>query len=206
MVELSDTEDLLGDFVRLPCPKLFMYGEANNNLPYLQAMRAQGVWLAEIPHCGHFPMYANPPSMWRQIADFIADATGDHTPKRSGARNFYNLADETQGVQRTLASGLRSRIFVGDRVMLSVVSIEPNATSEIHRHPEEQWGVLLDGDGVRIQDGAAIAVSCGDFWQTPGGVSHAFRAGDRGARVLDIFSPPRKEYVSAESSSSFPES
>jgi quercetin dioxygenase-like cupin family protein len=202
MVELSDTEDLLGDFARLPCPKLFMYGETNNNLPYLQALRVQGIRLAEIPHCGHFPMYANPPSMWRQIADFIADAAGNRMPERAGAKYFYSLADETQGLLRTLASGLRSRIFVGDRVMLSVVSIEPDAMSEIHQHPEEQWGVLLEGDGVRIQDGAEIAVSCGDFWQTPGGVPHAFRAGKSGARVLDIFSPPRREYVSAASRAS----
>jgi hypothetical protein len=37
-------------------------------------------------------------------------------------------------------------------------------------------------------------VKKGDFWRTPGNVPHTLRAGPEGARVLDIFSPPRPEY------------
>ncbi|HSM42996.1 MAG TPA: cupin domain-containing protein, partial [Afifellaceae bacterium] len=76
---------------------------------------------------------------------------------------------------------------------------EPNAEGSVHHHPEEQWGVLLDGSGVRIQGGEEIQVEAGDFWRTPGGVPHGFRAGPDGARVLDIFSPPRAEYRKAGS-------
>lgn len=119
---------------------------------------------------------------------------------RARGRYFYNLGDETQGLHRVLATGLESRIFPGDRIMLSVVSVAPNAQSQAHCHPEEQWGVLLEGDGVRTQDGEEVAVKAGDFWRTPGGVTHAFRAGPRGARLLDIFSPPRVEFLKAGSS------
>ena len=111
-----------------------------------------------------------------------------------GAMHFFNLYDESQGIARTLSEGLETRIFVGENVMLSVVRIDANRSGKIHRHPQEQWGVLLEGSGVRIQDGVEHAVSVGDFWQTPGGVSHGFRAGSNGALVLDIFSPPRDEY------------
>ncbi len=112
---------------------------------------------------------------------------------------FFNLNDSGQGIERDLAPGLTARIFPGDQAMLSVVTIEPNASGTIHSHPEEQWGVMLEGDGVRIQEGAEIAVKAGDFWRTPGGLSHGLRAGPRGARVLDIFSPPREEYKYAGS-------
>ena len=44
------------------------------------------------------------------------------------------------------------------------------------------------------RDGARFTVGKGDFWRTPGGVSHGFIAGPKGARILDIFSPPRSEY------------
>ena len=37
-------------------------------------------------------------------------------------------------------------------------------------------------------------VLAGDFWHTPGGVTHGIRTEDIGAVVLDIFSPPRAEY------------
>ena len=33
--------------------------------------------------------------------------------------------------------------------------------------------------------------------RTPGNVPHTMRAGPKGARVLDIFSPPRAEYKKA---------
>jgi pimeloyl-ACP methyl ester carboxylesterase len=48
------------------------YGEQNTSLSYLSHLRARGVRLAEIPDCGHFPMYSNPPLMWKAIADFQA--------------------------------------------------------------------------------------------------------------------------------------
>ena len=107
---------------------------------------------------------------------------------------FFNLDDADQGIRRELAPGLSTRIFAGDQAMLSIVTVAPNAAGSIHSHPQEQWGVLLEGEGVRIQDGEEVAVRAGDFWRTPGGVSHGFRAGPSGAKVLDIFSPPREEY------------
>lgn len=114
-------------------------------------------------------------------------------------KTFFNLHDLSQGIHRQLADGLETRIFPGENVMLSVVRIEPDREGEVHSHPEEQWGVLLEGSGVRVQDGQENPVSVGDFWQTPGGVPHTFRAGPEGALVLDIFSPPRPEYRKAGS-------
>jgi quercetin dioxygenase-like cupin family protein len=78
--------------------------------------------------------------------------------------------------------------------MLSIVSIAPNGEGTLHHHPEEQWGVLLEGSAIRVQGGEEIPVTKGDFWRTPGNVPHTMRAGPEGARVLDIFSPPRAEY------------
>ncbi|AQH01438.1 alpha/beta hydrolase [Burkholderia sp. KK1] len=74
MVELSDTGDLMRKFLELPFPCMFMYGEQNSNLSYLSYIEREGVELAEIPHCGHFPMYSNPVVMWKAIADFIERA------------------------------------------------------------------------------------------------------------------------------------
>ncbi len=110
---------------------------------------------------------------------------------------FFNLDNMSEGIQRTLAEGVNTRIFIGDQAMLSVVSFEPNATGSIHDHAEEQWGVMLEGSGVRMQDGKEYEVKPGDFWRTPGNIEHGFKAGPDGARVLDIFSPPREAYKKA---------
>ncbi len=109
-------------------------------------------------------------------------------------QHFFKLHDLAQGIPRKLADGLETRIFPGENAMLSVVRIAAHKSGQVHSHPQEQWGVLLEGDGVRIQDGEEHDVGVGDFWRTPGGVPHGFRAGARGAVVLDIFSPPRDEY------------
>ncbi len=71
MVDLSDHGELMDKFLSLPCPKMFMHGDQNRNLSYLSHIKSKGVRLSEIAECGHFPMYANPPMMWREIVDFL---------------------------------------------------------------------------------------------------------------------------------------
>jgi quercetin dioxygenase-like cupin family protein len=112
----------------------------------------------------------------------------------SQANEFHNLDDPKDGLLRELAPGLSTRIFAGEQAMLSVVTIAPGAMGTLHHHPEEQWGVLLEGSAIRYQGGEEIHVKKGDFWRTPGNVPHTMKAGPDGARVLDIFSPPRPEY------------
>jgi quercetin dioxygenase-like cupin family protein len=108
---------------------------------------------------------------------------------------FHNLREG--GVVRQLASGITARIFPGVNVMLSVVTIEPYSSSPIHSHPNEQWGVCLEGEWIRIQDEKEHRVTAGDFWQTPPNVPHGGRALEQRCVVLDIFAPPREEYKQA---------
>ncbi|MDC0531359.1 cupin domain-containing protein [Alphaproteobacteria bacterium] len=107
---------------------------------------------------------------------------------------FNNINDLDSGIKRILGDGISTRIFCGDQSMLSIVTIEPNAKGQIHSHPQEQWGFLIEGSGIRIQGGEEVVIKKGDFWQTPGGIDHGIIGGPEGAKVLDIFSPPRDEY------------
>lgn len=108
---------------------------------------------------------------------------------------FHNLG--TGGILRELAPGVSARVFPGVNAMLSVVTLEPHAVSPVHAHSQEQWGVCLEGEWIRIQDGVEHHVKAGDFWQTPPNVPHGGRALDRRCVVLDIFAPPREEYRQA---------
>ena len=112
----------------------------------------------------------------------------------AGKRWVFNLDREDGGISRKLTEGIVSRVFCGEQAMLSVVRIEPHTTGKVHSHPEEQWGVLLKGECVRIQGGEEVAMTAGDFWHTPGGVPHGIRTAESGATVLDVFAPPREEY------------
>lgn len=115
------------------------------------------------------------------------------TPDQQPQTSFVYKKD-APGVPRKLAEGVFSRVFFGERVMLSVVTIEPHTDAPVHSHPNEQWGYLLEGEWVRIQGGREELCTQGDFWHTPGGVEHGGRTGEKPAVILDIFSPPREDY------------
>jgi quercetin dioxygenase-like cupin family protein len=114
-----------------------------------------------------------------------------------GREWFHNLREG--GIPRTLSDGISARVFPGTHVMLSVVEIEPWSMSPVHAHPNEQWGVCLEGEWIRIQDGVEYPVMAGDFWETPPNVPHGGRALGARCMVLDIFAPPRDDYRRAGS-------
>jgi quercetin dioxygenase-like cupin family protein len=113
----------------------------------------------------------------------------------SDASCFHNLNEG--GIVRELAAGVTARVFPGVNAMLSVVTLEPHSVSPVHAHPNEQWGVCLEGEWIRIQDGVEHHVRKGDFWQTPPNVPHGGRTLGVRCVVLDIFAPPREEYRQA---------
>ena len=108
---------------------------------------------------------------------------------------FHNLREG--GIPRQLAPGIAARIFPGVNAMLSVVTMEPHSSSPVHSHPNEQCGVCLEGEWIRIQGDQEHHVRAGDFWQTPPDVPHGGRALEQRCVVLDIFAPPREEYRQA---------
>ena len=62
------------------------------------------------------------------------------------SEHFHNL--KRGGIPRQLAEGLSARVFPGEHLMLSVVEIAPGSVSPVHAHPNEQWGVCLEGELV----------------------------------------------------------
>lgn len=116
---------------------------------------------------------------------------------RQKEENFHHIDDTDSGIFRELGEGLTTRIFPGQQAMISVVKVAPNAKGAIHSHEQEQWGYLISGSAIRIQDGEEIEVGPGDFWCSPGHVEHGIIGGPDGAVILDVFAPPRPEYLKA---------
>ena len=104
---------------------------------------------------------------------------------------FHNL--KSGGIERQLAPGVSARVFPGVHAMLSVVTLEPGAVSPVHAHPNEQWGVCLEGEWIRLQDGVEHEYEVRRDWE-PQHVPHGGRALGVRCVVLDIFAPPREEY------------
>jgi quercetin dioxygenase-like cupin family protein len=82
----------------------------------------------------------------------------------------------------------------GENMMLSLVEFEPNAVVEMHSHPHEQMGLLVEGEIIFTIDGEETTVQPGEMWRIPGGVEHKAVAGDAPVKALDVFYPIRDDY------------
>jgi len=89
-----------------------------------------------------------------------------------------------------------SSIMAGEQVMLSFLELSPGCEIPEHSHPHEQAGLVLSGSlRFRIGDEERVA-GPGDAFIIPGNVVHwGVVEGTEVAKVLDIFSPPREDYL-----------
>jgi pimeloyl-ACP methyl ester carboxylesterase len=69
----SDSGRLLEEFLRLPMPRLFLYGEANKGLSYLPRLRDSPVRVREIPASAHFLFYDDPVATFRAVGEFVRE-------------------------------------------------------------------------------------------------------------------------------------
>ena len=95
---------------------------------------------------------------------------------------------------KTLAPGVTARIVSGEKLMFSLVTLEPDAVVPTHSHPHEQLGMMVSGTMEFTIAGETRTLSGNEMYLVPGGVPHAAKAGPGGAVALDAFSPPREEY------------
>ena len=98
--------------------------------------------------------------------------------------------------KKQLAPGETTNVAWGDKLMLSVVELEPGSIVPMHSHPHEQAGIVLEGEFDLTIGGETKRVREGDMYIIPGGVEHAVVTGKEKAVALDVFHPNREDYTS----------
>ena len=93
-----------------------------------------------------------------------------------------------------LRSGVDTAIVPGNNLTLSFLRLSPGLNPKMHSHPEEQAVVVLEGELDMALDGKLYRVHAGDVAVIPGGVPHSAVTLDKECRVLDIFTPARKDF------------
>ena len=91
--------------------------------------------------------------------------------------------------------GVDIHTVAGQQMMLSLVEFAPRAVVERHSHPQEQMGLLLEGELEFFVGEERYLARPGDMWRIPGGVEHRVIAGDQPAKALDVFHPIRDDYL-----------
>ncbi|MBC7834755.1 MAG: cupin domain-containing protein [Phycisphaerales bacterium] len=90
---------------------------------------------------------------------------------------------------------LERRRFIGDKAMLSHITLRRGCDVPTHAHDNEQFACILSGR-LRFGIGAEgsperrnVVVSAGEVIHLPSGVPHSAYA-EEDTVVLDVFSPP----------------
>jgi quercetin dioxygenase-like cupin family protein len=102
--------------------------------------------------------------------------------------------EAAEGSRHTIFPGVTIRTCAGERMMMSLVDLEPRSVVEEHSHPHEQVGMVLRGQATFHIGGEEKTLGPGDMYRIPGGVPHWVVALDEPVQALDIFYPVREEY------------
>jgi len=73
--------------------------------------------------------------------------------------------------------------------------LEPGAKIPEHSHPHEQMGTVLKGAIELIIDKDKRVVNEGDAYHVRSNVVHSGRCLELVSEVLEVFSPPREDYI-----------
>ncbi|MCH8298906.1 MAG: cupin domain-containing protein [Chloroflexi bacterium] len=93
-----------------------------------------------------------------------------------------------------LAPGVNTRTFWGEQMLLSLVEVEANTEMPLHTHPEEQGGIVIEGEFEIGIGGEVKVLKPGDLYIIPGGVEHYAKANATKVRALGIYSPVREAF------------
>jgi quercetin dioxygenase-like cupin family protein len=107
--------------------------------------------------------------------------------------SFYNWA-EVPG--QVVSPRVRRKAIAGQGLMLLRVEIEPGGCVEMHLHPNEQFGTVLQGRIRFCLEGGECVLGAGEVYHIPPNLQHEVEAlGDEKAVILDVFHPVRQELL-----------
>ncbi len=139
---------------------------------------------------------------WPVRADYLAKAGVTDVPAAPETAfpveptvkpgTVYDLND----VQYTeLSPGANARLVGGRGAQLSFLRMDPDMEFPAHLHPEEQLMCVVRGDMEELILDAWVPMKTGDLLYLPATMVHGGKVGDRGCDVLDVFYPPRPDYM-----------
>jgi len=94
-----------------------------------------------------------------------------------------------------LGSGVKAHIVSAERITVTFVTLAPSICAAVHHHENEQIMIVVNGECDFILEGKLYPMKEGDVIIVPSNMEHGAYSSDKGCQIMDIFSPPRQDFV-----------
>lgn len=105
---------------------------------------------------------------------------------------FFAQSEIDARDEKGLFPGVATRTWWGEQMLISRVTLEPNAEAPLHNHVNEQAGIVISGSLTMEVDGVSRTLLPGEMYLAPSNVPHRAVAGAEGCVVVECFSPLRE--------------
>jgi len=94
-----------------------------------------------------------------------------------------------------LVPGVKAHIVSAERITVAFGTLAPGICAPVHHHEHEQIMAVVDGECDFILEGKLYPMKKGDVIIVPSNMEHGAYSSDKGCQVMEIFSPPRQDFV-----------
>lgn len=115
------------------------------------------------------------------------------TPQNAVA--VFQLQDWSGIPIEHVAEGIARQMIHGDRLMVCRLTIAARTVTPIHSHYHEQITLVERGRVDFFVEGQRKTVKAGDVLVFPSNIQHGATMLDEEVVLIDIFSPPREEFL-----------
>ena len=97
-----------------------------------------------------------------------------------------------------IAEGVTRQLVSGDRLMVCRLTLAARTVTAIHTHVHEQMTLVERGRADFFVEGQKHTAKAGDVLLFPSGIQHGATMLDEEVVLIDIFSPPREDFLKAK--------
>ena len=94
-----------------------------------------------------------------------------------------------------IAPGMKYQIISSEKMTIGFIDAKPDSIGPSHHHEAEQILIVMDGSCEEAVDGKLYPLEEGDVLIIPSNVEHGTYMSNKGCKILDIYSPPRQDYI-----------
>ena len=98
----------------------------------------------------------------------------------------------------SVAQGITRQMVSGDRLMVCRLTLAARTVTPVHSHVHEQITLVERGRADFFVEGQRRTASAGDVLLFPSGIQHGATMLDEEVVLIDIFSPPREDFLTAK--------